>query len=1209
MARRPETKRSGIASPWLLRLLAALTASLLTFASASALGTGPASAVTSGSCGFADAGTGTYASTLCWLDLSAYDPSAATGAGQAFSESIPGGYTLTFTLTASGGPVAAVPLPTYSNAYLGNNGFYTGVPGSPALYQTTAATTTTATLTNISVTDSSGQDVSGYSLVGADAESTSQNEWITWTSTSPLTSLTATSTGNGLGNACGGGFTGVGTTTVTCTGVDSKIRTGTPILASTAPTTFTQVMKGGGLEGVAFGVLVSEVSLSKSVVNGFAGDSFGIAIKGSSGSTLAAADTNGGTTASTGRRTVIVAAGGSDFTLTEAATAGTLSNYAVSWSCTRNGMSDPTLPSGAAGVSATVTANIGDEVECTITNTARPASLSLVKHAGVPVDVNGDGLVSAGDTIQYTFTVSNTGDLVLNDIAVSDAKIGSVSCPQPTLAPGDTETCSADADYTITAADQAAGAVENSATASGVPEGATATIGSSPSSTSTPVTAPSPGLSLVKSVMLSDPSAFTAGEPVTYSFVVKNTGNVALSAVTVREGSFTGTGPLGPVVCPIGSDLLAVGAEAVCTADYTLTQADVDAGTVTNTADATGTAPGGNPVASPPSSATAPFPPAPGVALVKSVSPGTATAAGDTVTYSFAVTNTGNVSLSAPQIVDDPFSGTGGLPAVSCPAGAFPPGDTVTCTASYTMTQADVDAGSLTNTATATATASNGTDPVSAPSSASVSLPAAPGLELVKSAVIAGAGIAGEVVTYSFTATNTGNVTLTDLTVTEGAFTGTGTLGPISCPSSAASVAPGESVTCTAGYTLTQPDVDAGQVANSAAASATPPGGGTAIESPPAHSTTPTDRAAALTLLKSATPATISGAGEPIGYSYLVTNTGTVTLLAPTIAETSFSGAGSPPAPTCPGDALAPAASVTCTATYTTTQADVDAGQLTNTAIATATAPAGVPSPVSPESTATVTTDAAPNLTLVKSADVATYTAPGQRVTYGFLVTNTGNVTLSGITINEVSFSGTGRPVPQAECPRTSLAPGTSEACSAPYIVTQADIDAGTLVNVATVAGTPPGARTAVPSDPSELTIHATHEPALTLVKSVSPLPPGGFRVGQSLTFAFVITNVGNATLTGITVDDASFTGTGTLPAPICPAGAAALAPFADIVCTSRYTLTQADIDSSHVTNTATATGTLPADGSFIRSGPSTVIVPDLAALLQLCSKPPTPPG
>jgi uncharacterized repeat protein (TIGR01451 family) len=71
---------------------------------------------------------------------------------------------------------------------------------------------------------------------------------------------------------------------------------------------------------------------------------------------------------------------------------------------------------------------------------------------------------------------------------------------------------------------------------------------------------------------------------------------------------------------------------------------------------------------------------------------------GDTLTYSFKVTNTGRVTLNAISVVD-PLPG---LSPIDCGGvTSLAPAEVVTCTATYTVTQADVDAGLITNTATA----------------------------------------------------------------------------------------------------------------------------------------------------------------------------------------------------------------------------------------------------------------------------------------------------------------------------------------------------------------------------------------------------------------------------------------------------------------------------------------------------------------------------
>src|SRR5690606_37307926 len=96
-----------------------------------------------------------------------------------------------------------------------------------------------------------------------------------------------------------------------------------------------------------------------------------------------------------------------------------------------------------------------------------------------------------------------------------------------------------------------------------------------------------PGIALVKTA---DKTTLVVGETVTYTFTVTNTGNVTLSDAAVSEGVFSGAGQLSAVDCPAGRTL-APGAQLVCTATYTVKQADVDAGSVTNDATATGNPP------------------------------------------------------------------------------------------------------------------------------------------------------------------------------------------------------------------------------------------------------------------------------------------------------------------------------------------------------------------------------------------------------------------------------------------------------------------------------------------------------------------------------------------------------------------------------------------------------------------------------------------
>lgn len=546
--------------------------------------------------------------------------------------------------------------------------------------------------------------------------------------------------------------------------------------------------------------------------------------------------------------------------------------------------------------------------------------------------------------------MENTGEVALTAVAVNDPKIGVVACPQSTLAVGASQTCAAAAVYVITQADVDAGFVNNTATASGTtPDEQTVT--SDPSSTSTPTTAPDPTITLVKSADPSEEGSYLAGEVITYSFVVTNTGNVPLNDVTIVEGAFSGTGDLSNIVCPTST--LAAGAQFVCTATYSLTQDDVDAGELTNTATAEGTPPGATtPTPSDPSTVTIPNTPAPAITIAKSSNVETIVAAGQTVTYSFLVTNTGNVTLDGIVVEDTAFSGAGELSVVTCPTNTLVPSQFVTCTATYTVEQADVDSEELTNTATATGNTPGG-DPVpSTPSTVVVPTEQVPALSVVKTADVEAAEL-GQTVTYSFLVTNTGNVTITDPTINEVDFSGTGELSAIECPAEV-TLAPDDNVTCTATYVVTQADIDAGEITNTVTTTGTTPGGETTPPSDPSSAVVTTDPLPAISIVKTADREQVTAAGQVVTYTFVVANIGNVTLLDPTVNEGAFSGNGTLSEVTCPEAQLTPGDSITCTATYTVVAADLsDGSDLTNVATASATTPGGDPVTSDP-STATV---------------------------------------------------------------------------------------------------------------------------------------------------------------------------------------------------------------------------------------------------------------
>jgi uncharacterized repeat protein (TIGR01451 family) len=789
---------------------------------------------------------------------------------------------------------------------------------------------------------------------------------------------------------------------------------------------------------------------------------------------------------------------------------------------TNTGTATGTPPTGPA-----VTASSS----VTIPATLSPA-ISLAKSANV------SSYSSAGTPITYSYQVTNTGNVTLGAVGVTDPMPGlsAVSCPNGSLAPSASETCTAT--YTTTQSDVDAGSLSNTGTATGTPPTGPAVTATS--SLTIPATQ-APSIAVVKSS--TTPNYSAPGAPISYNFVITNTGNVTLAGIEITD---TMTAPadqpdLSAVVCPTGT--LAPGASDTCTATYTTTQADVDNGSVNNTATVSGTPPGSQPpVTSGPSGVTVPAVEAPSITLLKSSTTSSYSAAGTPVTYSYQVSNTGNVTLN-PVTVTDPMPG---LSAITCPNSSLVPGASETCTATYTTTQADVDAGALSNTGTATGTPPSGPK-VTATSSVTIPASQTPAITVKKSSTTSSYSAAGTPITYSYKVSNTGNVTLTSVGVTD-PMTG---LSAITCPSS--SLAPGASETCTATYTTTQADVDAGALSNTGTATGTPPSGPNVTAS--SSVTIPAAQSPAITVKKSSTTSSYSAAGTPITYSYKVTNTGNVTLSSVGVTD-PMTGLS---AITCPSSSLAPGASETCTATYTTTQADVDAGALTNTGTATGTPPSG-PN-VTATSSLTIPASQAPAITVKKSSTTTSYSAAGTPVIYSYKVSNTGNVTLNPVTVTD-PMTG----LSAITCPNSSLTPGASETCTATYTTTQADVDAGTLTNTGTATGTPPSGPNVTAT--SSLTIPASQAPAITVKKSSTTSSYSA--AGTPIAYSYKVSNTGNVTLNPVTVTD-PMTG---LSAITCPNSS--LTPGASETCTATYTTTQADVDAGTLTNTGTATGTPP---------------------------------
>ncbi|MGB5070914.1 MAG: DUF11 domain-containing protein, partial [Flavobacteriales bacterium] len=159
--------------------------------------------------------------------------------------------------------------------------------------------------------------------------------------------------------------------------------------------------------------------------------------------------------------------------------------------------------------------------------------------------------------------------------------------------------------------------------------------------------------------------------------------------------------------------------------------------------------------------------------------------AGDQINYTYVATNTGNVTLTGVRVVETSLSGPGGIPVpgfvsstLGSPVGTLLPGESATYTVNYNITLADINSGQIDNQGLVT-----GTPPIGGPVSdlsdsddplltgpddpTETPLPQTPSISLIKGSSldlgVDGIATPGDVITYTYVATNTGNVTLTSV--------------------------------------------------------------------------------------------------------------------------------------------------------------------------------------------------------------------------------------------------------------------------------------------------------------------------------------------------------------------------------------------------------------------------------------------------------------
>ncbi|RZK51315.1 MAG: DUF11 domain-containing protein, partial [Pedobacter sp.] len=245
-------------------------------------------------------------------------------------------------------------------------------------------------------------------------------------------------------------------------------------------------------------------------------------------------------------------------------------------------------------------------------------------------------------------------------------------------------------------------------------------------------------------------------------------GNTTIKNIVVSDANATITNG-----SPIAQ--LNPGQVVTVTAVHTLTQPDVDAGRVINQATLTAVDANGSNVnqrSDDPSTAAVQD-----ATVTQIVSPGsislvkTALLSGDgnTITYNFTVKNSGIVTLSDVVISDTKIRS-----AITVNPSVLPPGATGTATATYTITAIEKAAEQVTNTAIVTATSPNGfkVNDVSGTTENNneptlVILPKITGTKSVSDANGNGIIEEGEVLTYTITISNNGNVNRTGVSASD----------------------------------------------------------------------------------------------------------------------------------------------------------------------------------------------------------------------------------------------------------------------------------------------------------------------------------------------------------------------------------------------------------------------------------------------------------
>jgi large repetitive protein len=354
-------------------------------------------------------------------------------------------------------------------------------------------------------------------------------------------------------------------------------------------------------------------------------------------------------------------------------------------------------PAGAAGDLPVANGTVTSEGDAS----AAPGPLPVTATAdGEPAGAVPGPSVAVGATVAWAYEVGNAGPGSVWALYLWHDGVGAADCPDRSLAPGETVRC------TATAAAEAgahAAAVRawawDAAGAQAAGEGVAYYTGLAP------VAVPAPAIDLEAFVGGQDADAppgpvITPGSATTFRYRVRNTGNVTLWGLWVRDQA------RGAIACPTRA--LAPGEQVVCAVRRPAEEGAHSSSAEAGAADAAGTEVVDRDLLHYLGAA-----PVPGIemeALVEGfdgdVAPGPRVGVpGEAIVFTYLVTNTGGLPLTRVRVTDE------ALGAVACPSRTLAPGASMACTAS-TVAQLGEFASGGRVTARAAATPVGDSDPV-----------------------------------------------------------------------------------------------------------------------------------------------------------------------------------------------------------------------------------------------------------------------------------------------------------------------------------------------------------------------------------------------------------------------------------------------------------------------------------------------------------------